>query len=111
LKIGSLKRQEEILITPNVTGISSLNQSENNILIFPNPANNILIVRTETENATQLEAKIIDVTGRELISIDEHLNKRNPQKEINLSGLAKGVYLLRIETGNVMIETKRFVKE
>ncbi|MFI5220182.1 MAG: T9SS type A sorting domain-containing protein [Bacteroidia bacterium] len=111
LKIGSMKRQEEILITPNVTGISFPDQSENNILIFPNPANNILIVRTETENATQLEAKIIDVTGRELISISEHPEKENRQKEINLSGLARGVYWLRIETGNGMMETRRFVKE
>ena len=87
------------------------NNIEIKLNIYPNPANDVLALETEIENSTSLKIEIMDVTGRELISFTEQAPEGVWQREIDLSKLSKGVYILRMETGNRAIELRKFVKE
>lgn len=67
-----------------------------NLDVFPNPTKGIVnldVVTTEKE----LDLKVLDVSGKEVMTkvynIDEHL-----QTQIDLSGLAKGIYTLVLRT-------------
>ncbi len=70
---------------------------ENNIssfLLFPNPASNVLNIRTKT--AGKFDVSIFDLTGREI------LNKSilNGQATIDLSNINKGNYIVKLVQNN-----------
>lgn len=70
--------------------------------IYPNPVKNQLTITTENERINSI--KIIDVTGKTLKTVVANTTT------INVSDLAKGLYILQIQTDKG-IGTKRFIKE
>jgi len=74
--------------------IKHWSDENNQIIIYPNPAQNRLQIEVNNTQATEL--KVFDVLGKEIINTKE--------KEIDISCLANGIYFLRI--GNA---TKKFV--
>ena len=81
---------------------------ENNameIKVYPNPTNGILFV--ETRRATSLQAEteyiITNVTGQTLLS--GHIT--NETQQIDVTGLADGMYFVRIQ-GDEGTVTKKF---
>lgn len=73
----------------------------NKISVFPNPASNILNIKTD--NLIQ-ELVVFDLLGK-VISRPKPTNQ-----SINVSALAKGMYLLQIKINN-MITTKKIIIE
>lgn len=101
LKIGSVKRQEEIIIVPYPTGISFPNHSQDNLYIFPNPTNETLkFTLNNKENIS-----ITNLFGNVLIEKNFLFNP-NGIVEIDVSILSSGIYFIR--AGN---DVRRFVKE
>ena len=88
-----------ILPTASISnnGIKSLS-------IYPSPANNYLVVKTENVAITSLT--VVDVNGK-LISTN---TPQNSSVKLDVSQLKSGVYLLKIETANGS-EVKRFIKQ
>jgi photosystem II stability/assembly factor-like uncharacterized protein len=60
------------------------------IEIFPNPASGKLILRTK---ASDFSIELLDVSGRIVLTAEN-------KKELDVSQLANGIYLLRLITGN-----------
>jgi hypothetical protein len=99
---------------PNTSSVSvqitaSLGVQENvleaNIGLYPNPNNgNFILSYLGQEKLTQLT--IFDVTGKRIQTIS--LNTFNQSKEISLTDLAQGMYLVNIESENSST-TKRMV--
>jgi len=81
-------------------------QNEHNVLfiIYPNPAYNSIFI-SNCENVKGI-INVFDISGR-LLHI-QPLNNHNT--EINISGLSKGLYILKISNSENMI-IKRFVKQ
>ncbi|GAK91461.1 hypothetical protein JCM19298_2747 [Nonlabens ulvanivorans] len=79
--------------------------SSNHLSLYPNPANNMMSIKSDTVSMNNLS--IVDMNGRELINLDLD-NKL--VKHLDISRLASGVYLMTVNTsqGNV---TKRFIKD
>ena len=83
---------------------NSINLSNNNIellekkiLVYPNPAKENLIISFPKELNQNLKIEIIDLLGR--ISFSEEFdNQLNNEIKINISNLAKGNYLLKINS-------------
>ena len=73
------------------------------INIFPNPTHDKLHINSKTEKWSSVE--IIDFTGRSVL-----LNNSFNEQTIDISGLPRGVYLLRLSTEKKMF-TEKFVKE
>jgi len=88
-----------------VTGINMLYPDDNLIKISPNPAADKIFVEYNADNPDGM-LLIYDLEGRMIIN--QVLDKKN--SEINISGLASGVYFLRVknETGTLV---RKFIKE
>lgn len=71
------------------------------IIIYPNPANDILNI--ETEIASIEGCQVFDTSGR---LVKTSLSSNGNTGSINLEGLNSGIYILKLATG----EIKRFVK-
>jgi hypothetical protein len=89
-------------ITQTTTGLNSY--LENNISLYPNPANDYIDVRVDELNVTNME--VYDVYGK-LINTVNVIN--NPTR-INVSGLATGMYFVRVTTEQG-VATKSFIKK
>lgn len=70
--------------------LSISNTEENNVLVYPNPTNNIITI--EAENAI---VELLDLNGKQIQSISI-----NVKGQLDLSGLSQGVYLLQIKGAN-----------
>ena len=71
--------------------LTILNESLKGISTYPNPTSNFISF-TNIENDSEFIISIIDLHGKELIK-----NQINP-KQINLSYLKSGQYIIRIES-------------
>ena len=75
-----------------------------NISIFPNPANNKILVSGDLGNSSEII--LTDNIGR-IVSITK-IDKNNTSHEIDISRLSKGIYFVSID-GNKTI--KKIVKQ
>lgn len=79
------------VVTVNVaTGLSKFNTG-NRIKIFPNPANESIIVSSNFSDSEPLTATVYDHTGREIISSALPRTRR-----LDISGLQDGAYFVRV---------------
>lgn len=75
------------------------NVNENNglnVAVYPNPASSTLFVEFDGEFQGQVAFKVMDMTGK-LVSV-ENVEAFNGQHSLNVSNLAKGMYVLNIES-------------
>ena len=84
---------------------------ENNKLdyeIFPNPTENNLYIRVQTDKKCKINVRLTDLTGKTLLS----LNDINPliYNQIDVSSLSKGKYLINIFSESIQITDKFIVK-
>ncbi|MGB0369106.1 MAG: T9SS type A sorting domain-containing protein, partial [Flavobacteriales bacterium] len=84
-----------------VTNVTSLNTNSNALIVYPNPAHSTLMIESKS---TFNENNIISIDGSFVQAISKDLN------QIDVSGLAKGVYFLRSVAENGVSYT-RFVKQ
>jgi hypothetical protein len=83
-------------------GIEQINNTENNIAIYPSPATDNLTI----ESLQKLEIEILNIQGQII------LQQSIPQgkTDIDISGLAKGIYILRLKSNDKSTLTK-IIKE
>ncbi len=95
-------------ITAQTTNVGIVNHLENSIVLFPNPANDVVNVQC-TMNNVQLEGiEVIDVYGKVVRTIVGANNDSPLQTRINISGLADGMYFVRVTTDEG-VATKPFI--
>jgi cephalosporin-C deacetylase len=86
------------------SNVISLNRNaKNEVQIFPNPASELLTMRME--NGEGSEIKIYDILGKTML-IEKAFGK---ETTVNISTLAKGNYFVEIKNGQ-FITTKKFIK-
>ncbi|WP_458628944.1 T9SS type A sorting domain-containing protein [Winogradskyella sp. PC D3.3] len=81
-------------------GINDFSIAENQVKLYPNPAASVLNIEM-TQDFKQ--ATIYSVLGKEVLSTQN--------KNMNISGLSNGVFLIKIEDENGNVSTKRFIKQ
>ena len=90
---------------PDSTNVE--NYMENRVVLFPNPANEYVDIRIDGGlNVTMME--VYDVYGK-LVTVVETGRAPSLQTRINVSGLADGLYFVRVSTDRGVV-TKQFVK-
>ncbi|MEM9023064.1 MAG: PKD domain-containing protein [Bacteroidota bacterium] len=92
-----------------VVGIPELPGLEN-LTVYPNPARNNVYVAANLNVPTDLTIELLDLTGRVLNSI------RKPgamtfEQPIDITGLARGTYLVRVNNGQESIVKKISILE
>ena len=87
----------------NVKNIVKNNSKNNSAIVYPNPAQKLLNIETEIEDAT---ATIFDQLGRSVL-----IEKLTSLKTtIDISSLSQGVYFLQLKSKNKLTGNK-FIKE
>lgn len=103
LKIYSYALSEsEITNLYNNNSLSSQNFNQNNleVSLYPNPANDVLNIEMTNEVKS---IEIYNIQGQKVKSVN--------QKQINVSDLFSGMYLIRIQDTENAVSTKKFVKQ
>jgi photosystem II stability/assembly factor-like uncharacterized protein len=74
--------------------------------LFPNPANSTITINTaDNTNGLQVKISVLNCNGMQVIKGKYH----NLPVQMDISALAAGIYLLRIETANA-VETRKLIK-
>jgi hypothetical protein len=89
-----------IIQDESTTGISGPNGNSNKLSLYPNPNNGIFFVQgTVPENRANVD--IVDKAGRTVYRSEASTPNGKLNHRINLAdGLAQGIYLLRVVSGN-----------
>jgi hypothetical protein len=86
----------------------SLKETNHPWIIYPNPAENKIIIRTEPSNPV-ISVDVLSVSGEILIIHSEYPSKSSNALFLDISGLHQGIYLLRIKSKEFN-SLKSFVK-
>ncbi len=101
-------------LDPDNTGVVALNgwalsvqESESNdwITFFPNPVSDQLNIKVSSPERMTLHCTIHDILGNPCL-VQDLSSVVNPEMQIDLSGFARGVYLLRINDGDRQVVRK-----
>lgn len=89
-------------VTVNITNFSNGNkiQVNSDIKVYPNPANDVLHIETALEIQS---IEVYTLQGQKVLS--------SKQKEVNVSDLAAGIYMIHIQDIKNNVETKRIIIE
>ncbi|MGD0711307.1 MAG: T9SS type A sorting domain-containing protein [Bacteroidales bacterium] len=88
------------------TGIEEINNVDNNIVVYPNPANNYLTIDWGNSPSTNCDLQVFDIIGNNVL--DKHsINKKT---KIDISALPVGIYVVQLKTEKGL-EIQKFVKE
>ncbi|MGC3976942.1 MAG: T9SS type A sorting domain-containing protein [Paludibacteraceae bacterium] len=82
------------------TGFSNLKSNKNDIIAYPNPATNFILLKNLSEDVRNVA--VYNVTGEQVLNIKQ-LSKSQP---IQVSLLQKGLYFLKINN-----QTIKFIKQ
>ncbi len=74
--------------------------------IWPNPSDNILNIGIGIQNSSDLNLRIINALGQQLMS-----NTINDNQQINISRLSPGVYFVELSNEKLMIGIQKFIKK
>lgn len=85
--------------------------NENNFNVFPNPFDDDLFIAYNSTDTQRVQIELYDLTGKKIIEEDNIPRQKGYNSFIlyNLSALKKGIYFVRIMSGN-KISTKKVIK-
>jgi len=78
----------------------------NNLSIYPNPSRGVFNISFTSDDIQNLEVRILNLIGEELINENLVQFIGEYTKQINLINNAKGIYFLEIETNDGIINKK-----
>ncbi|MCY7292532.1 MAG: T9SS type A sorting domain-containing protein, partial [Ferruginibacter sp.] len=83
---------------------------ENNFELFPNPAEDLISVGLMIGHEGNYTLTATDVTGRITLLADQYLNEGEQVIPIDLSGIAKGIYVMKVSSADQTFSKKFVVK-
>ena len=87
-------------------GVTELHNISSSLKLYPNPAQNELNIAYEDATNEQVRITLTDVTGREIAVIAEGAAQGLHHTTYNTTGLAKGLYIVRIQSEKETITRK-----
>jgi hypothetical protein len=89
--------------TDNFTTLTSVNELEANIHIFPQPAREYFTI---SQSANFDEARIFTSTGQEVKS----WNKSQLKRELSIEELPSGIYILQLKKGQTILNRNLLIE-
>ena len=88
-------------VTHLLVGLDQITDIENNIIVYPNPTDGILTIRSKT---TIAQIEIYNQLGQLVFSIAN-------ENEIDISTISQGLYFIKVKDENGNFGTKKVVKK
>ncbi|MES2591085.1 MAG: GEVED domain-containing protein [Bacteroidota bacterium] len=96
---GSGETEDYLVTIISTVGIEE-NEVLNSVLVYPNPTAGLFNVVINNANFNQVTISVIDIQGKEVYNVSEKNNSATYSKQINLEGLSKGLYYIKLNTEN-----------
>ncbi|MBF9221919.1 M36 family metallopeptidase [Hymenobacter ruricola] len=77
---------------------------------YPNPAQNVLTVQAQLASTSDVQLSVVNLVGQAVISTTTNVTAVQRGVELNTSGLAAGLYVVRLTTSEGIFTTKVQVK-
>ncbi|HEX8547119.1 MAG TPA: T9SS type A sorting domain-containing protein [Cytophagaceae bacterium] len=90
---------------PMVSNIRDFSEIISSSILFPNPASETTTLSLNLKNSANVKVSVADITGNELFVLAEGYTQEL-NKEINVSNLNKGVYMINYSVDNKLAGTK-----
>lgn len=93
-----------------VTSIEELKNfagNSNELTVYPNPANEFLLLQLKTPNFQNLEYQLFDSSGKKLL---EGVLKNEQENRIQIASLKNGFYILKVKS-DAHVFTKKIIKQ
>jgi hypothetical protein len=97
------------LIDPAQANTVKLDKNSTSLEVYPNPSSEVLNVKFDLKEVSKVSFELIDLTGRKLFSQNE-VEVKNGSKEINVSEIPNGSYILKIKINGNWTNQKVSVK-
>ncbi len=81
------------------------------VTIYPNPATDNLNVDVSTDKVSQIEVRLVDMSGRVIQSVMQKTAKGMNNVSLDLSTIANGIYGVQILENNNLIHTSKVNKQ
>lgn len=94
------------------TGLSSANAAINALSIYPNPiVNNSCTIEFKLNKGGNAKISVVDLTGREVLSMQETFGKGLQQVKLNLPELNNGMYFVQVSQNEQSVSKRVFVNQ
>jgi hypothetical protein len=100
----SVEAKRNINVLPEV-GVGELMNIDRLMSVYPNPSNGLVNMRLADVQAEDVKVVVMDIMGKELMHKTIKANDLQVQ-ELDLTKQAKGIYFLRIQTGDQVYSKK-----
>ncbi|MEX2484993.1 MAG: PKD domain-containing protein, partial [Brumimicrobium sp.] len=106
----------QTVVIDSTGGSASLNNTEaleNEVSLYPNPASSTINLKVESGKGSQVEYKVLDVTGKIVINSSMTISSGVNDEKINVDHIRQGVYFIQITslTTGERLEILKFVKK
>lgn len=110
--VSTLQMDNIIVLKGTTTGIEEFNNEIAMDQNFPNPFSQMSTVGYELKNSAKVNFEICDITGKQLVSMDEGIQHAGINTlTINASSLAKGIYFYSVKANGFSLTRKMIVTE
>ncbi len=104
---GEISSSIFVSVNFGTTAVNEEKSSVKQLSIFPNPAEDVLNVNFNLQNSTALHIDLYDMLGHlQMQSIEENFPAGPHQKQLDLTQMSSGIYMLQIQSGSTRITRK-----
>ena len=89
-----------------VAGVPVVNNGAPLLTVYPNPVQNELNIAYDTKTNENVRITLVDMLGREVAVIADGTSQIAQHTTYNTAGLAKGLYILHLQSGTESITRK-----
>ena len=95
---GCMAAASQSVVVNNCSDVKEFSVT-NNIIIYPNPTVGAFTISISNASFDELVINIVDVQGREVYNSTDKVSSVDYIKQLNLEGIAKGIYFIKLSTG------------
>ncbi|MBI3519245.1 MAG: T9SS type A sorting domain-containing protein [Bacteroidetes bacterium] len=101
---------DNLAFSGSVTGIENQESLVSEMTVFPNPSSEVVNFNFDIKSPQQISVEISDINGKLIRSTNLGKLQGDVKHSINIAGVAKGTYLVRI-VGERSVETRKLIIE
>ncbi len=83
-----------------ISNQNRIHQNQEYLMTYPNPTEDMVVMDYYLQQTTEIRISVLTVDGRVVKTVQQDQNSGKYRKEINLSELQRGIYIIKLETSN-----------